>query len=142
MLRLKEEALNIADLENSVAHALQDIETGNGQLSQLMAGLTRESAEFEALVSGASGDMRGLGQKISALVGIASRLEALNPRFDVLSADEARRLGELSDELYSQYTMVRERDIHTKYCDRFKLACKPASEPAKSNADTEEVIFF
>jgi hypothetical protein len=142
MLRLKEEALNIADLENSVTHALQDIETGNGQLGQLMAGLTRESAEFETLVSGAGGDMRGLGQKISALAGIAGRLEALNPRIDVLSADEARRLGELSDELYSRYTMVRERDIHIKFCDRFKLACKPASEPANSNAGAEEVIFF
>jgi hypothetical protein len=142
MLRLKEEALRIADLENSIIHALQDIEAGNGQLGRLMTGLTRESAEFETLVTVASGGVRELGRKVSALSGIAIRLEAFNPSIDELSSGEARRLGELSDDLYSRYTMVRERDIHSKYCDRFKLACKPASGPETSGAGSEDPIFF
>jgi hypothetical protein len=143
MLRLKEESLHIADLENSVVRALGDIEAGNGQLGGLMERLTRESAEFETLVSGASGSMLGLGSKISTLSRIANRLEAPNPSIGLLTPGEARRLGELSDDLYLHYTMVRERDIHVKFCDRFKLACKPAtSEPEKSSADSDELIFF
>ena len=141
MLRLKEESLQIGDLENSILHALQDIEVGNGQLGQLMTRLTRESGEFEALVANASGDMRGLGSRISMLSGIALRLEALNPSIDVLSSGEARRLGELSDDLYARYTMVRERDIHSKYCDRFKLARKPMPSET-SGAGAEDPIFF
>jgi hypothetical protein len=143
MLRLKEEALRIADLESSIILALQDIEAGNGQLGQLMTRLTRESTEFETLVTVASGGVRELGGKVSALSGIAIRLEALNPSIDVLSSGEARRLGELFDDLRSRYTMVRERDIHLKYCDRFKLARKPMpSEPEKSGAGSEDPIFF
>jgi hypothetical protein len=143
MLRLKEEALRIADLESSIIHALQDIEAGNGQLGQLMTRLTRESAEFETLVTAASGGVRELGSRVSGLSGVAVRLEALNPSIDVLSTGEARRLGELSDDLYARYTMVRERDIHLKYCDRFKLARKPMpSEPQTSGAGAEDPIFF
>ena len=141
MLRLKEEALRIADLESSIIQALQDIEAGNGQLGQLMTRLTRESAEFETLVTAASGGVRELGSKVSALSGIAVRLEALDPGIDVLSSGEARRLGELSDDLYARYTMARERDIHLKYCDRFKLARKPMPSET-SGAGAEDPIFF
>jgi hypothetical protein len=143
MLRLKQEALHIADLENSVIGALQDIEAGNAQLSRLMTGLTRESAEFESLLANAGGEMRGLGAKVTALSGIAGRLEAPGRSVGALSPEEARRLGERFDELYVRYTMAGEREVHLKQCDRLKLTCNAkAIELEKGGAASEDPIFF
>jgi hypothetical protein len=139
-LRKEEDARHMADLENAIIHALRDLEAGNGRLGRLMEHLTSESASFETLVIGANTVMGGLGDKFATLSGIATRLEAPSP--GIASSDEARGVGELFDDLYLQYTMVRERDIHVKCCDRFKLSCKPASEPVKSSTNSDDMIFF
>jgi uncharacterized phage infection (PIP) family protein YhgE len=142
-LRREEDALQVSDLENSIIHALRDIEAGNGQLDQMMGNLTRESALFETLVTGANNVMRGLGGKFATLSSVASRLEAPDTSIRILSTSEARQVGELFDDLYLQYTMVRERDVHLKLSDRFQFIRKPTTGASeKCNTGTEDAIFF
>jgi hypothetical protein len=49
------------------------------------------------------------------------------------------------DELYRQYTMQTERNVHLAHCDRFAIA-RPASANVlhadKADADAEDVLFF
>jgi hypothetical protein len=142
-LRKEEDALQVSDLENSIIHALRDIEAGNGRLDQMMGNLTRESALFETLVIGANNAMRALGDRFAALSTIASRLEVPNLSIETVSSSEAGHVGELFDDLYLQYTMVRERDVHLKISDRFQLVRKPtAATSEKRDAGVEDAIFF
>jgi hypothetical protein len=142
-LRQEEDTLQVADLENSIGGALRDIEVENGQLGRLMGNLTRESTQFETLVVGADNVMRELGERFAALTNIAGRLEQADSSAGKLSAGQVRHAGDLFDELYLQYTMVRERDVHLKQCDRFQLICKVKTiEPDPSGAGTEDALFF
>jgi hypothetical protein len=142
-LRKEENALHVADLENSIILALRDIEAGNGQLGQLMGHLTRESASFETLVIGANTVMRALGDKFATLSNVATRLEQTSPSIAQLSPSQTRQVSALFDDLYLQYTMVRERDVHQRQSDRFQLIRKPTpSDSGKSSAAAEEVLFF
>jgi hypothetical protein len=142
-LRKEEDALQVSDLENSIIHALRDIEAGNGRLDQMMGNLTRESALFETLVIGANNAMHALGDKFAALSTIASRLEVSNRSIETVSLSEASHVGELFDDLYLQYTMVRERDVHLKISDRFQLVRKPTTATSeKRDAGAEDGIFF
>jgi hypothetical protein len=142
-LRKAEDARQMSNLEDSIIHALRDIEAGNGQLDQMMGNLTRESVLFETLVIGANNVMHELGDKFATLSTVAVRLEAPNPLIALLSVSEARKVGELFDDLYLQYTMVRERDVHLKLCGRFQFICKPTTSASeKCDAATEDAIFF
>lgn len=142
-LRQEEEALHVEDLSNAIIHALRQLEVSNGHLGQLMGHLSRESVRFETLVTGANGAMRGLGNKFTALSALASRLERPVPGIRALSSREASSVGEIFDDMYLQYTMVRERDIHSRCSERFQLTCKPIiSEPEKSGAGADDVLFF
>jgi hypothetical protein len=109
----------------------------------MMGNLTRESALFETLVIGANNAMRALGDRFAALSTIASRLEVPNLSIETVSSSEAGHVGELFDDLYLQYTMVRERDVHLKISDRFQLVRKPtAATSEKRDAGVEDAIFF
>jgi hypothetical protein len=109
----------------------------------MMENLTRESALFETIVTGAHNAVRGLGDRFATLSIIASRLEASNPGTALPSSSEARYVGESFDDLFLQYTMVRERDVHVKLSDRFGLARKPAAMASeKSDASADDVLFF
>jgi hypothetical protein len=142
-LRKEEDALQVSDLENSIIQALRDIEAGNGRLDQMMGNLTRESALFETLVIGANNAMHALGDKFAALSMIANRLEVPNLSIETVSSSEASHVGELFDNLYLQYTMVRERDVHLKISDRFHLVRKPTTAISeKRDAGVEDAIFF
>jgi hypothetical protein len=142
-LRMEEDSLHVADTENLIIGAIREIEVGNGQLSQLMSHLTRESLQFEGLMTSAKAMMSGLGEKSAALPGVAARLENIDRNTKSLSPNEARRVGELFDELYAQYTMEMERAVHLKQSDRFGIIRKPSiSRPDTHKADTEEVLFF
>jgi len=142
-LRSDEESLRVADLEQSIASAMEEIEGGNGRLVDLMAHLTRESLQFETLMTGARTMMSELGVKFAALPGLADLLEQANRSPDRLSPAEAEDAGVLFDDLYMQYTMELERDVHRKLSDRFGILCRPAvAGPPKAAADLEEVLFF
>jgi chromosome segregation ATPase len=143
-MRLAEEPLKVADLEESIARAVEEIERGNAQLHQLMDHLTRESVQFETLMTGAKTMMSGLGEKFALLPGVAKLIEHQSGPPRSLSPDQAREAGELFDQLYLQYTMEIERDVHLAQCDRFGIIRKrsTAAASAPQAADAEDVLFF
>jgi hypothetical protein len=142
-LRLQEESLHVADLEQSIASAVEEIEGGNDRLVQLMEHLTRESVQFETLMTGARKVMSDLGVKFAALPGTAGLLEKADRGSNTLSPGEAHDMAELFDELYLQYTMEIERDVHRRLSDRFGIVSRLSiAGPGISNADSEDVLFF
>jgi methyl-accepting chemotaxis protein len=138
--RLQEESPQMAGLEHSIARAVGDIEGGNDRLLQLMEHLACESSKFETLMTGARGVMSDLGQKFSALPRIASLLGEPGRSLDILSVDEGNDAQAAFDEVYMQYTMERERQIHRKVSSPFGIICAPPVETPK--ADAEDVLFF
>jgi methyl-accepting chemotaxis protein len=142
-LRSEEESLHVADLEQSIASAVQEIEGGNGRLVQLMEHLTRESVQFETLMTGARKMMSELGVKFAALPGLADLLEEANRSPAALSPADAADAAELFDELYMQYTMEMERDVHRRLSGRFGISCRPSVAGIHApKADVEDVFFF
>jgi hypothetical protein len=139
-LRLDEEPLNVADLEESIGKAVDEIESGNARLHQLMDHLTRESVQFESLMTGAKAVMAGLGEQFASLPDVADLLERSNGMPASLSPNQASEASALFEQLYLQYTMEIEREIHLRHCDRFGIAYeRPIAAP---QADTEDVLFF
>ncbi|MDB5551499.1 MAG: methyl-accepting chemotaxis sensory transducer [Rhizobium sp.] len=142
-LRLEDEPLKVGDLEESIARAVEEIEGGNERLHQLMEHLTRESVQFEALMTGARAMMSALGGKFALLPDVASLLEEPNRAVQTLLPNQARQAGELFEELFLQYTMEIEREVHLRHCDRFGITHKrPAVAVGAPQADTEDVLFF
>jgi hypothetical protein len=142
-LRSEEDTLDVADLERAIAGAVEEIEGGNRRLVQTMEHLTRESAQFETVMTGAKKVMSGLAVKFAALPGIAGQLEQANRSLTALPSGDAAKVGELLDELYAQYTMEMERDVHRKLSGRFGISCRPAvAALGVSGADAEDVLFF
>ena len=141
--RLAEGPLKAADLEESIARAIEDIEGGNDRLLQLMDDLTRESVQFENLMIGAKAVMSELGEKLTALPGIAGLLEVPDRSLKNLSTNEARDVGELFDVLYSQYTMEIEREVHLEHSARFGIVSQqPITRPDVNKAALDDVLLF
>jgi len=142
-LRGEEEALKVADLEGSITSAVGEIEAGNERLGQLMGHLTRESAQFEILMTGAKTIMSGLREAFATLPGTALHLEEPTRGLKTPAPGDALEIGGLFDELYARYTMEREREVHRRHSDRFGIACKPALAALDApGADADEVLFF
>jgi hypothetical protein len=138
--RLEEESRQMSGLEHSIAQAVGDIEGGNDRLVQLMAHLNRESSQFESLMAGGRKVMSDVGLKFSGLSRIATRLTETGRGLDLLSVDEGDDAQDAFDEVYAQYTMERERQVHRKMSSPFGLICAPPME--KPKADSEDVLFF
>jgi len=120
-----------------------EIEAGNGHLAELMGHLTRESAQFETLMTGARTVISELGGKFAALPGTASLLEESKHRLNTLSPADACDGEQLFGELYRHYTMQTERDVHLAHCDRFGIARPPSIIAHDAGrADAEDVLFF
>jgi hypothetical protein len=142
-LRLKEESLHVADLEQSIATTVEEIEGGNDRLVQLMEHLTRESVQFETLMAGARKVMSDLGVKFATLPGIAGLLEQAGSRSAAPTPGDADDAAALFDELYMHYTMEIERDVHRKLSDRLGLVCAPSIAARQMPAtNSEDVLFF
>jgi hypothetical protein len=142
-LRAEEESLKVADLEDSITTAVMEIEAGNDRLAQMMSHLTRESAQFETLMTDARTVISGLGGKFAALPDTASLLEESKHSLTTRSADEVRDGGKLFDELYRKYTMQTEREVHLRHSDRFGIARPPSTIGLDADQeDSEEVLFF
>jgi len=140
-LRMEEDSLHVADTENLIIGAIREIDVGNAQLNQLMSHLTRESLQFESLMTSAKAMMSALGEKSAALPGVAARLDDIGRNIQGLSSDEARRVGDLFEELYMQYSMEIERKVHLAHADRFGIIQKPSlSGPQEANSG--EMLLF
>jgi hypothetical protein len=106
-----------------------------------MSHLTRESLQFESLMTSAKAMMSALGEKFAVLPGVAARLEDVGRNIQGLSSDDARRVGDMFEELYMQYTMETEREVHLRHSDRFGIIRKPSLSGPRE-ASSEEVLFF
>jgi chromosome segregation ATPase len=142
-IRVEGDASKMADLEPSILHAIQETEAGNGQLNQLMGRLVHEGSQFEELMADAQTSLSVLSGKSAALPQVARQLEAANGSAIKMSADEASAIEFVFDDLYAQYTMVSERDVHQKFAQRVGLSSKPAAnEPAQGQDSADDVLFF
>ncbi|MES2197161.1 MAG: chemotaxis protein [Pseudomonadota bacterium] len=139
-LRSSEETLNAAELEHSIAAAVEEIEGGNGRLVLQMDHLARESVQFESLMVRARNAVSDLGARFATLSGTADRLEKMDLHGVTLSPGEMGDVEALFDELYAQYTMELERDVHRALCARFGMKCRPAALAVAADAD--DVLFF
>lgn len=142
-LRVEGDSSKMTDLEPSILHAIYEIEAGNGQLSQLMDRLVREGSQFEELMADAKTSLSVLSGKAAILPQAARQLETANRSPVKLSADEASAIEYIFDDLYAQYTMMSERDVHQQFAQRVGLSLKPAaSEPAPAQDSADDVLFF
>jgi hypothetical protein len=139
-LRSSEETLNVAELEHSIAAAVEEVEGGNGRLVLQMDHLARESVQFESLMVRAGSAVSDLGARFAALSGTAGRLERMDLHRDTLSSSELDDVTGIFDELYAQYTMELERDVHRRLTARFGIKCQPAA--LATAADADDVLFF
>jgi hypothetical protein len=142
-LRVEGDSSMMADLEPSILHAIQGIEAGNGQLSQLMARLVQEGSQFEELMTGAQTFLSVLREKSATLPQIARLLEIVDGRSTKLSHGDASAVEPIFDDLYAQYTMVSERDVHQQFAQRVGLSQKfVIHEPAQEQNSADDVLFF
>lgn len=142
-LRADGDSSMMSDLEPSILQAIQGIEAGNSQLSQLMDRLVREGSQFEELMADAKTSLAVLSGKAAILPQTARQLEAANGSSAKLSTGEASAIEYIFDDLYAQYTMVSERDVHQQFAQRVGLSQKPAvNEPAPAQDSTDDVLFF
>jgi hypothetical protein len=138
-LRVHGNPTQLAQLEPVILRALREIEGGNNRLGKLMTRLVHEGAEFEGLMSSARGRMTALGQASATLPGIAMRLDTASAVAEALSpapGDEA-----LFDDLFTHYTMERERDVHREVLRRFGIASRSAARKVEPEADDGVLLF-
>lgn len=135
----KGNAAELARLEPAVLNALQEVEAGNEQLVGLMARLACESAAFDELLGRARDRMTGLDQASAALPALAAAIAARNaaPEQLLLSPADEVLLGEL----FTRYTMEREREIHRDVLRRFDLTPDVAVMPTMADEDDGVLLF-
>ncbi|WP_407158165.1 chemotaxis protein [Bradyrhizobium sp. STM 3557] len=131
--RAKGNAAELARLEPAVLNALQEVEAGNEQLVGLMTRLARESAAFDELLGRARDRMTALDQASAALPALAAAIAAQNaaPPLPLLSAADESLLGEL----FTRYTMEREREVHRDVLRRFGVTSEVTVMPAAHEDD-------
>jgi hypothetical protein len=138
-LRGRADPAQLARLEPSIGYALREVEAGNERLGAQMTRLAREGAEFENLMQSASALMTGLGEGLATLKAVAAGLDrgsAIGGTARLAARDEA-----MLEELFAQYTMEREREVHDDCLRALGLVTRPrASQPKKAVED--EVEFF
>jgi hypothetical protein len=127
-------------LEPSILQTLQQSEAGNARLGRLMDRLVNEGAEFEALMGGARDLMTALGEAAASLPAAAARLEAsssIGGKLSLASSDQA-----VLDELFAQYTMERERQVHRDVLQRLGLMSKSAPRRPEPEVIDDGVLLF
>lgn len=128
-LRVRGDPTQLANLAPSILQALREVEAGNDRLSGLMSRLVGEAAEFEALMNAAQGLMQELGEAAAALPSVAARLDTAGAATPGTLPTESEQAA--LDELYTRYTMERERAVHGDFLRQLGLAAKPATREAE-----------
>jgi hypothetical protein len=139
VLRAESDPSAMARLEPVVVSAMAEIEAGNTQLEHLMKRLVAEGGEFGRMVAHARSLLTDLGAKVGSFPETARSLESETIPF--ISPDEAACIAPLFDDLYTQYTMVSEREVHAGFAERIGLAVTELP-PATADDAVEDVLFF
>jgi len=138
-LRVEGDPAQLAKLEPAILDALREVEAGDERFDKLIGRLVQEGAEFETLIASAQRTLTDLTAASATLPAVAARLEMPVVTVGDISPD----LGEdaILGELFAQYTMERERDVHRSVLQRFGLAVAAAPAPA-AGADDDGVLLF
>ena len=139
-LRIDDDPAQLAKLEPSILDALREVEAGNERFDRLIGRLVEEGVEFESLMKSAQRTVTELEASSATLPAVAARLEtsgAIPDGFPPALGEDA-----LLDELFAQYTMERERDVHRDVLQRFDLVSKSAAlQPVSDSADDGVLLF-
>jgi hypothetical protein len=139
-LRVHGDPAQLTRLEPSILQALREIEAGNERLGGLIGRLVEEGAEFEGLMNSSRDLMTELGKGAEILSDVASRLNAAGgtaPRTSLVADDEATL-----DELFSRYTMERERDVHREFLRGFGLAPREPAQAKEQGEIDDGLLLF
>lgn len=139
-LRVHGDPAQLAKLEPSILYALRQIEAGNERLEGLIGRLVDEGAEFEALMNSAQGFMTELGRGVAMLPGVATRLNAIG--MAAVGSSPAASDKAAFDELFSRYTMERERHVHREFLQGVGLTSKAASQSSNDLEADDGVLLF
>jgi cation transport regulator ChaB len=137
--RVHGDPAQLAKLEPSILFALREVEAGNKRLEASIGRLIDEGAEFESLMNSAQGFMSELGKGVATLPGVARRLHEIGATAagsSLAAGDEAA-----FDDLFSRYTMERERDVHRDLLRGFGLAPK-ASVQSNSELEADDGVLL
>lgn len=119
-LRVEGDPAQLTRLEPTILEALHEIEQGNDRLAGLIGRLVTEGAEFEGLMNSSQNLMSELGRDTSLLPEVARRLDdagSAAPNGSLVAGDQAAL-----DDLFTRYTMQRERDVHRDFLRALGLA--------------------
>jgi hypothetical protein len=142
-LRVDGDPSQLAKLEPAILHAVGEIEIGNDRLAQWMQRLVVEGAQFEGLMTAGQGLLAKLGETWATLPGVVARLRRDGETTGSLSVHQADVVGAMLDDLYAQYTMAGERNVHHAFLQRHGLASKQAiAEPQASQSESDDVVLF
>lgn len=139
-LRLHGDSTQLARLEPVVLRALREVEAGNDRLGKLMNRLVDEGLEFEGLMNSAQALMKALDQNHASLPVLATRLDAVGGAEQ--SSTFATNDEAVLDELFTHYTMEREREVHGEFLQRLGLTSKAVSSRAESFDADDGVLLF
>lgn len=129
-LRVQGDPTQLANLEPQILSALREVEAGNDRLGKLMSRLVNEGAEFERLMNSAQGSMTALGESSAALPAVAKRLETVSAPAGALRPEMQDQA--ILDDLFSRYTMERERDVHRDVLQTLGLASTAATRKVEA----------
>ena len=138
-LRDESDPSAMARLEPVVVSAMTEIEEGNDQLEHLMGRLVAEGGEFGRMVAHARSLLTALGTKVRLFPEMARALKSETIPF--ISSSETASIAPLFDDLYMQYTMVSEREVHSSFVEKLGLAANELPSAATNDA-AEDVLFF
>ena len=84
--------------------------------------------------------MAALDDASVTLRAAASRLETANPIRETASLATSDQIA--LDDLFAEYTMVRERTVHREFLQRFGLTCKTAASQLHKDRADDDVLLF
>jgi hypothetical protein len=131
----------MTDLEPTILRAIEEIEQGSDHIRKLMTRLVSGGTEFEQTVTSAQAILAALGGKAAALPTTAGALGMADGRAGLSPAD-ILAIEPVFADLYAQYTMASERDIHLRFARLAGLAVPAVSQSAAKQDDSDDVLFF
>ncbi|MDR3467191.1 MAG: chemotaxis protein [Xanthobacteraceae bacterium] len=141
-VRAAADSSRLASLEPSILKTVGEVEEGNDRLDKVIHELGEQGVEFAELATAAQAVLVSLVEKSAALPAIVNDLRAASGSGLTQSASAARAVPML-DQLYAQYTMVAERDVHRSLLRRVGLGSEiKVDDPKRSQEDADDVLFF
>lgn len=139
-VRAAADSSQLAKLEPAILKTIGEVRSGNDRLGEVMRNLADESAEFEALVTTAQTQLASFVEQSSTLPVIVGGLRSASD-LGPISAAAVEHAALTLGELYAQYTMSAEREVHRMVLRQAGVHSE-IEPPQSSEAAADEVLFF